>query len=217
MILSIFLFRGILGLITPHYTLFRRSYHKSSCSSADQNGVMDAERLRDLEQMNEMKYENDSSEEENEDEFMSTNLNGSHEFLNEPSARPNDSSAATSSAQLGGDPTNGARLNPEAIRNAAENFPRIWVNSLPNLSIIPRHIRDEESSSPSPSHHSDQKIQSASNNHDSCSNKNANKYSSFGQYIADTLYEMDEKYANELHVHILQEIIKVKSKILKET
>lgn len=179
---------------------------------------MDAERLRDLEQMNELKYENESTDDENDDEFMNTNLNGSHDFLNDSNVRPNDSSATTSTAQLTSDTTNGARLNPEAIRNAAENFPRIWVNSLPNLSIIPRHIRDEESSSPSPSHHSDQKNQSTSNNHDNnCSNKNLNKYSSFGQYIADTLYEMDERYANELHVHILQEIIKIKSKILKET
>lgn len=95
------------------------------------------------------------------------------------------------------------------------------MNSLPSLPMLSRHLKEDESSSSS--QQSDQKVHPAqtdlnTNHHDIFAiNKNVNKYSSFGQYIADTLQGMDEKYANELHVHILEEIIKIKSKIFKES
>lgn len=91
--------------------------------------------------------------------------------------------------------------------------------------MLPRHMKDDESSSPSSSpQQSEHKSSHATqpelnlNHHDIFAiDKTVNKYSSFGQYIADTLHGMDEKYANELHVHILEEIIKIKSKIFKES
>lgn len=88
--------------------------------------------------------------------------------------------------------------------------------------MLSRHLKGDESSSSS--QQSDAKVlhpphtDTNTNNHDPFGlNKAANKYTSFGQYIADTLQGMDEKYANELHVHILEEIIKIKSKIFKES
>lgn len=89
--------------------------------------------------------------------------------------------------------------------------------------MLSRHLKDDESSSSS--QQSDPKVNPmhtdvTTNNHDVFGMNKAisvNKYSSFGQYIADTLHGMDEKYANELHVHILEEIIKIKSKIFKES
>lgn len=171
-----------------------------------------------------MKYENDSSEDDENDDDFEANMHGLAKLRDDiTSPKPNYSSAASSSSQIPSETLNGnvsanRNLDPIALRTAAENFPRIWVNSLPNLSIIPRNLKDEESSSPSPSQQSDRKAHTATtNSFDSYGVKNGNKYASFGQYIADTMLEMDDKYANELHVHILQEIIKIKSKILKET
>lgn len=87
--------------------------------------------------------------------------------------------------------------------------------------MLSNHLKGgDESSSSSQSDQKGHPNQSElnTNHHDLFAvNKTVNKYSSFGQYIADTLQEMDEKYANELHVHILEEIIKIKSKIFKES
>lgn len=105
--------------------------------------------------------------------------------------------------------------------HSQDNFPRIWVNSLPNLPMLSRHLKEDESSSSSQQSASNvhaTHTDANTNNHDVFGiNKTVNKYTSFGQYIADTLQGMDEKYANELHVHILEEIIKIKSKIFKES
>lgn len=177
-----------------------------------------------------VKYEDGSSNDCNVNDYLETTVNsGSHttEFSG-GDASPKDSnypSATTSTSQLNDDLSLHAnRINPALMRApSVDSFPRIWVNSLPNLSIIPRNLKDEDSSSPAPSQHSDRKSQTATNHRDhdnsyiNSAPKNVNKYSSFGQYIADTLHEMDDKYANELHVQILQEIIKIKSKILKES
>lgn len=111
--------------------------------------------------------------------------------------------------------------NPAAAQS--DQQPRIWVNSLPHLSIIPtKQLKEDDSSSqqssPDDKNHSQITENSQSiNHHHHQTSQLTNKYTSFGQYIADTLAEMDEKYANELHLHILQEIIKMRSKILQET
>lgn len=204
------------------YHFVYRNYQKSNGSALTEERA-DGEHLKELDQMD-IKYEDGSSNDCNVNDYLETTVN-SHttDFAGETS--PKDSnypSAATSSSQLNDDLSiNGSRINPALMRApSVDSFPRIWVNSLPHLSIIPRNLKDEDSSSPAPSQHSDRKSQTAANHRDHenpYTTKGVNKYNSFGQYIADTLNEMDEKYANELHVHILQEIIKIKSKILKES
>lgn len=181
----------------------------------------DGEHLKELDHMD-IKYEDDSSNDCNVNDYLETTVNSHNtEFSGETS--PKDSnypSAATSSSQLNDElAINGSRINPTLMRApSVDSFPRIWVNSLPHLSIIPRNLKDEDSSSPSPSQQSDRQTTANHRDHDTAyTSKSVNKYNSFGQYIADTLHEMDDKYANELHVHILQEIIKIKSKILKES
>lgn len=177
----------------------------------------DGEHLKELDQMD-IKYEDGSSNDCNVNDYLETTVNSHTTDFSGGETSPKDSnypSAATSSSQLNDElSNNGNRINPALMRApSADSFPRIWVNSLPHLSIIPRNLKDEDSSSPAPSQQSDRKSQTAN----TYASKSVNKYNSFGQYIADTLHEMDEKHANELHVHILQEIIKIKSKILKES
>lgn len=201
-----------------------RNYQKSNGSALTEERA-DGEHLKELDQMD-IKYEDGSSNDCNVNDYLETTVN-SHTTECSGETSPKDSnypSAATSSSQLNDELSiNGNRINPASMRApSVDSFPRIWVNSLPHLSIIPRNLKDEDSSSPAPSQQSDRKSQTAGGNHRDHDNntyttKSVNKYNSFGQYIADTLHEMDDKYANELHVHILQEIIKIKSKILKES
>lgn len=178
------------------------------------------------------KFDDESDDDCNVADFLETSLNSNNvASLPESTSPANFASSSTSQlAQLTAQNINGngslfTNVSTDRIQNH-ENFPRIWVNSLPNLPLLPRHIKDDESSSPSSSQHSEHNKSSHVtqpsdlnlNHHDIFAiNKTFNKYSSFGQYIADTLQGMDEKYANELHVHILEEIIKIKSKIFKES
>lgn len=173
-----------------------------------------------------MKYEDDSSDECDVNDFLETSVHShtnNNDYPTETSLQSSSNYPSVSSSQLNEESLNGNRATSTLSRaQQIENFPRIWVNSLPNLSIIPKNLKEhvhDESSSASLSQQStgDHKSQTQNNHHEIFPNKSVNKYNSFGQYIADTLHEMDEKYANELHVHILQEIIKIKSKILKES
>lgn len=183
-----------------------------------------AERLQAM-----IKYEEDSSDECNVNDFVETNVDSHSDDMavetSTPDIHPSSSSSILRLQENQMRASNGTRLaNPFSNRLSAahsENVPRIWVNSLPNLSIIPtKNLKDDDSSSQQSSNdvrnHSQIPENSQHVNYHQTSQL-TNKYTSFGQYIADTLSEMDEKYANELHVHILQEIIKIKSKILQET
>lgn len=175
-----------------------------------------------------IKYEEESSDECNVNDFVETNVDNHSDDMavetSTPDIHPSSSSSRVHDNQMRG--SNGTRFsNPFSNRSSAahsENLPRIWVNSLPNLSIIPtKHLKEDDSSSQQSSNDVRNHSQTADNsqnvNYHHQTSQVTNKYTSFGQYIADTLAEMDEKYANELHVHILQEIIKIKSKILQET
>lgn len=171
----------------------------------------------------EIKFEDDDSDDDcNAADFLEISNNA----LSLPESSPANFASATSSqlAQLTAQNINGngsifSNVSSDRLANQ-DSFPRIWVNSLPNLPMLSTHLKGDESSSSS---QSDQKAHQTqpelnTNHHDLfAANKTVNKYSSFGQYIADTLQEMEEKYANELHVHILEEIIKIKSKIFKES
>lgn len=179
----------------------------------------------------EIKYEDEDTDDDcNVADFLETSMN-SNNMVSLPESSPvnyaTPSSSATQLAQLTTQNING---NGSLFSNvptdrlgAQDNFPRMWVNSLPNLPMLSRHLKADESSSSSSSQQSDQKGHQTQSdlhiNHNNifAPNKNVNKYTSFGQYIADTLQGMDEKYANELHVHILEEIIKIKSKIFTES
>lgn len=207
-----------------------RNYQKS-------NGSTSVEERDDSIPAQEIKFEDDDSDDDcNAADFLETSLNSNNTLsLPETSAANNFAASASSSqhlAQLTSQNLNGngslfSNVASDRLAGHQDSFPRIWVNSLPNLPMLSSHLKGDESSSSS---QSDQKVghpqQSDLNtNHHgndlfaaaAAVNKSINKYSSFGQYIADTLQEMDEKYANELHVHILEEIIKIKSKIFKES
>lgn len=175
----------------------------------------------------EIKFEDDDSDDDcNAADFLETSLN-SNNALSLPESSPANFASASSSqlAQLTAQNINGngsifSNVTSDRLANQ-DSFPRIWVNSLPNLPMLSTHLKGDESSSSSQSDQKGHQNQPElnTNHHDLFAmNKSVvNKYSSFGQYIADTLQEMDEKYANELHVHILEEIIKIKSKIFKES
>lgn len=196
-----------------------RNYQKS-------NGSTSVEERDDSIPAQEIKFEDEDSDDDcNAADFLETSLN-SNNALSLPESTPANFASASSSqlAQLTAQNINGngsifSNVSSDRLANQ-DSFPRIWVNSLPNLPMLSSHLKGDESSSSS---QSEQKVlqpqtELNTNHHDLFAvNKNVNKYNSFGQYIADTLQEMDEKYANELHVHILEEIIKIKSKIFKES
>lgn len=175
----------------------------------------------------EIKFEDEDSDDDyNAADFLETSLN-SNNALSLPESSPANIASASSSqlTQLTAQNINGngsifSNVTSDRLANQSDSFPRIWVNSLPNLPMLSSHLKGDESSSSSQSDQKGHQNQPElnTNHHDLFAmNKTVNKYSSFGQYIADTLQEMDEKYANELHVHILEEIIKIKSKIFKES
>lgn len=175
----------------------------------------------------EIKFEDEDSDDDyNAADFLETSLN-SNNALSLPESSPANIASASSSqlTQLTAQNINGngsifSNVTSDRLANQSDSFPRIWVNSLPNLPMLSNHLKGDESSSSSQSDQKGHQNQPElnTNHHDLFAmNKTVNKYSSFGQYIADTLQEMDEKYANELHVHILEEIIKIKSKIFKES
>lgn len=85
---------------------------------------------------------------------------------------------------------------------------QVWINATARNSS---NTRDGESSSPCLSHRSDLNIKPS--HLDYRPNDSTNRYQAFGLYIADMLDRMDDRYANELHISILQEIIKVQTKI----
>lgn len=199
-----------------------RNYQKS-------NGSTSVEEREDSIPAQEIKYEDEDTDDEcNVADFLETSMN-SNNMVSLPDTSPANyatpSSSTTQLAQLSTQNINGNGSifsNVPADRlGAQDNFPRMWVNSLPNLPMLSRHLKVDDSSSSS--QQSDQKGHQTQSdlhiNHNNifATNKNVNKYTSFGQYIADTLQGMDEKYANELHVHILEEIIKIKSKIFTES
>lgn len=199
---------------------FFRNYQKS-------NGSTSVEERDDSILPQEIKFEDDDSDDDcNAADFLETSLN-SNNTLSLPETSPANFASASSSqlAQLTSQNLNGngsifSNVTSDRLANP-DSFPRIWVNSLPNLPMLSNHLKGDESSSSSQSDQKGHQPQTElnTNHHDlfNAVNKAVNKYSSFGQYIADTLQEMDEKYANELHVHILEEIIKIKSKIFKES
>lgn len=85
---------------------------------------------------------------------------------------------------------------------------QVWINATARNSNA-----DGESSSPCLSQRSD--LNNKPTHLDYLPSGSANRYHSFGLYIADMLDRMDDKYANELHISILQEIIKVQTKIAR--
>lgn len=196
-----------------------RNYQKS-------NGSTSVEERDESIPAQDIKFEDDDSDDDcNAADFLETSLN-SNNALSLPESTPANFASASSSqlAQLTTQNMNGngsifSNVSTDRLANQ-DSFPRIWVNSLPNLPMLSNHLKGDESSSSSQSDQKGHQTQPElnTNHHDLFAvNKTVNKYNSFGQYIADTLQEMDEKYANELHVHILEEIIKIKSKIFKES
>lgn len=199
---------------------FHRNYQKS-------NGSTSVEERDENMPAQEIKFEDEDSDDDyNAADFLETSLN-SNNALSLPESSPANIASASSSqlTQLTAQNINGngsifSNVTSDRLANQSDSFPRIWVNSLPNLPMLSSHLKGDESSSSSQSDQKGHQNQPElnTNHHDLFAmNKTVNKYSSFGQYIADTLQEMDEKYANELHVHILEEIIKIKSKIFKES
>lgn len=83
-----------------------------------------------------------------------------------------------------------------------------WITSPRRKSTI--HLHDNASSSPPLSQRSETITKPLSYAAESSNN---NRYRSFGMYIAETLSQLDERHANELHISILQEIIKVQTKV----
>lgn len=200
--------------------VFHRNYQKS-------NGSTSVEERDENMPAQEIKFEDEDSDDDyNAADFLETSLN-SNNALSLPESSPANIASASSSqlTQLTAQNINGngsifSNVTSDRLANQSDSFPRIWVNSLPNLPMLSSHLKGDESSSSSQSDQKGHQNQPElnTNHHDLFAmNKTVNKYSSFGQYIADTLQEMDEKYANELHVHILEEIIKIKSKIFKES
>lgn len=96
------------------------------------------------------------------------------------------------------------RLSKKQIQTLQSQ--QVWINATAKSSS---HMLDGESSSPPLSHRSEINNKS----HSYTEEVNANRYKSFGLYIADTLNRMDDKHAHELHISILQEIIKVQTKV----
>lgn len=83
---------------------------------------------------------------------------------------------------------------------------QVWINARSKSST---HLLDGESSSPPSSQRSEMNNKS----HSYSEEPNINRYHSFGMYIADTLGRLDDRHAHELHINILQEIIKVQTKV----
>lgn len=208
--------------------MYNRNYQKS-------NGSTSVEERDDSIPAQEIKFEDDDSEDDcNAADFLETSLNSNNTLSLPETSSANFVASASSSQHLSQLTSQNLNGNGSLFSNVAsdrlanqDSFPHIWVNSLPNLPMLSSHLKGDESSSSSQS--ADQKVGGHPQQTDLNTNhhgndlfaaavsKSVNKYSSFGQYIADTLQEMDEKYANELHVHILEEIIKIKSKIFKES
>lgn len=206
---------------------FNRNYQKS-------NGSTSVEERDDSIPAQEIKFEDDDSDDDcNAADFLETSMNSNNTLSLPETSSANFGASASSSQHLAQLTSQNLNGNGSLFSNVAsdrltnpDSFPRIWVNSLPNLPMLPNHLKGDESSSSSQSDqkigHPQQQSDLSTNHHGNdlfaaAVNKSVNKYSSFGQYIADTLQEMDEKYANELHVHILEEIIKIKSKIFNES
>lgn len=100
------------------------------------------------------------------------------------------------------------RLSKKQIQTLQSQ--QVWINSTGKSSMSFR-----DSSSPSLSQRSEMNNKAGVYS-DNRPDTSLNRYQSFGVYIADTLNSMDDKHANELHISILQEIIKIQTKIGRE-
>lgn len=158
-----------------------------------------------------IKLEENSSDECNIGDYLETRVNCSNSVSPDVGCMDLDMYASPSSSTMEqtttseGHPFYG-RLSKKQIQTLQSQ--QVWINSTVKSSSS---VRDGESSSPSLSHRSEANNKSILP--DNRSDGNCNKYQSFGLYIADTLNRMTDKHANELHISILQEIIKIQTKI----
>lgn len=154
-----------------------------------------------------IKIEENSSDDYNINDYLETSVNAES-----PDAGGMDMYASSSSSVMDqmANESFFCGLSKKQVQTLQSQ--QVWINSKAKSSS---NLRDAESSSPSYSQRSEVDVKP--NHNESRSMGNSNRYQSFGMYIADTLNRMDEKYANELHISILQEIIKVQTKVSRDS
>lgn len=153
-----------------------------------------------------VKVEENSSDEYNIGDYLETNVES-------PDDDGNDMFASSLPSTLDQAPSEShpfyGRLSKKQIQTLQSQ--QVWINSTAKSSMSFR-----DSSSPSLSQRSEMNNKVSGDYSENRPDTNLNRYQSFGLYIADTLNSMDDKHANELHISILQEIIKIQTKIGRE-